>query len=66
MCLRAGSHVFALLIFCVIVHTMWLGKSLQLFCILPFGIVCLSAIIMNNVCENSIGSVYVGGYSMVV
>ena len=36
------------------------GKSLQLLCILPFGMFCLSA--MYDVCENSIGSVYVGGY----
>ena len=44
--LRAGSHVFALLMLFlwVIVHTMWLGKSLQLLCILPFGMLCLSAI----------------------
>ena len=30
----------------VILHTMWSGKSLQLLCILPFGILCLSAISM--------------------
>ena len=42
--LRAGSQVFALLLFfCVILHTMWLGKSLQLLCILPFDMFCLSA-----------------------
>ena len=37
--LRAGSQVFALhmLFLCVILHTMWSGKSLQLLCILPFG-----------------------------
>ena len=35
--LRAGSHVFALLMLflCVIVHTMSSGKSLQLLCIFP-------------------------------
>ena len=46
--LRAGSHVFALrmLFLCVILHTMWSGKSLQLLCILPFGMLCLSAISM--------------------
>ena len=46
--LRAGSQVFALLMFflCVILHTMSSGKSLQLLCILPFGMVCLSAIRM--------------------
>ena len=44
--LRAGSHVFALLMLflCVILHTMSSGKSLQLLCILPFGMLQLSAI----------------------
>ena len=46
--LRAGSQVFTLLMLslCVILHTMWSGKSLQLLCILPFGMSCLSAISM--------------------
>ena len=46
--LRAGSQVFALLMLfrCVILHTMWSDKSLQLLCILPFGMLCLSAISM--------------------
>ena len=46
--LRAGSQVFALLMLslCVILHTMWSGKSLQLLCILPFGMLCLSVISM--------------------
>ena len=46
--LRAGSQVFALLMLFVwaILHTMWSGKSLQLLCILPFGMLCLSAISM--------------------
>ena len=46
--LRAGSHVFALLwlFLWVILHTMWSGMSLQLLCILPFGILCMSAISM--------------------
>ena len=46
--LRAGSQVFALimLFLCVILHTMTSGKSLQLLCILPFGMLCLSAISM--------------------
>ena len=45
---RAGSQVFALLIvfLCVILHTMSSGKSLQSLCILPFGMLCLSAISM--------------------
>ena len=44
--LRAGSQVLALLILflCVILHSMWSGKSLQLLCISPFGMLCLSAI----------------------
>ena len=46
--LRDGSQVFVLLMLfiCVIVHTMWSGKSLQLLYILPFGMLCLSAISM--------------------
>ena len=40
---------------------MSLGKSLQLLCFLPFGMLCLSAH-QYDVCENSVGSVYVGGY----
>ena len=28
----------------VILHTIWSGKSIQLLCILPFGMLCLSAI----------------------
>ena len=46
--LRAGSQVFSLLMLflCVILHTMSSGKSLQLLCILPFGMLCLSAIRM--------------------
>ena len=45
---RAGSQVFALLMLflCVILHTISSGKSLQLLCILPFGMLCLSAISM--------------------
>ena len=44
--LNAGSQVFALLMLFlyVILHNMWSGKSLQLLCILPFGMLCLSAI----------------------
>ena len=40
------SLVFALLMLfhCVILHTMSSGKSLQLLCIFPFGMLCLSAI----------------------
>ena len=46
--LRAVSQLFALLMLfpCVILHTIWSGKSLQLLCILPFGMLCLSAISM--------------------
>ena len=44
--LRVGSQVFSLLMLflCVILHTMFSGKSMQLLCILPFGMLCLSAI----------------------
>ena len=44
--LRAGSQVFALLMLflCVMLHNMWSSKSLQLLCILPFGMLCLYAI----------------------
>ena len=53
-----GSHVFALLMLflLVILHTMWSDKSLQLLCILPTGMLCMSAIsvlfvkIMSAVC----------------
>ena len=46
--LRAGSQVFALLMLfvCVILHTISLGKSLQLLCIFHFGMFFLSAISM--------------------
>ena len=46
--LRAALQAFALLMLflCVVLLTMWLGKSLQLLCILPFGMLYLSAISM--------------------
>ena len=46
--LNAGSQVFALLMLflCVILHTIPSGKSLQLLCISPFGMLCLSASMM--------------------
>ena len=46
--LRAGSQVFALLMLflCVILHTMWSGKRLQMLYILPFGMLFLSAFSM--------------------
>ena len=46
--LRAGSLVFAflMLFLYVIWHTMSSSKSLQLLCILPFAMLCLSAISM--------------------
>ena len=44
--LRVGSLMFALLMLflCVNLHTMSSGKSIQLLCILPFVMFCLSAI----------------------
>ena len=46
--LRVGSQVFAflMLFICMILHTMSSGKSLQLLCILPFGMLCFSVISM--------------------
>ena len=53
---RVGGAIwlnpFATVLFlCVILHTMWSGKSLQLLCILPFGMLCLSTISMMFVKE---------------
>ena len=43
----AFSFVALLMLFhWVILHTMWSGKSMQLVCILHFGMLCLSAIRM--------------------
>ena len=62
--LRAGSQVFALLMLflCVILYTMWSGKSMQL----PSMHITLWYIVLvchqNYDCTNYIGSVYVGGY----
>ena len=50
-----------MLFLCVILHTLSSGKSLQLLCIFPFGMLCLSAISMMFV-KNYVGSVYIGGY----
>ena len=46
--LRAGSQVYALLMLflCVILQTIWSGKSLQLLFILSFVMLCLSVISM--------------------
>ena len=51
--LRTGSQVFALrmMFLCVILHTMSSGKSLQLLCIFPFGMLYLSAISMIFFCK---------------
>ena len=49
--LGAKSQLFALLMLflCVMLHTMSSGKSLQLLCIFPFGMLYLSAISMKFV-----------------
>ena len=39
-------HPLCCCFFCVILNTMWSGKSLQLQYILLFGVLCLSAISM--------------------
>ena len=46
--LKAGSPVFAFLtlVLSVVLNTMWSCYSLQLLCILPLGMLCLSAISM--------------------
>ena len=46
--LRAGAQVFALIMLfhCAIFHAMWSGKIMQLIYILPFDMLCLSAISM--------------------
>ena len=61
--LGAGSQGFSLLMLflCVILHNMSSGKSLQLSCILPFGMLCLSAISLMFV-KKYVGSVYIDGY----
>ena len=60
--LRAGSQAFALLMLsvCVIVHTMWSGKSIQ-FLSMHLALWYLVLVCHQyDVCKNSIGSVYVG------
>ena len=51
--------MFALLMLflCVILHTMSSGKSLQLLCTLPFGMLCLSVNSMMFVREKTVDSV---------
>ena len=59
--LRATSQVFALLMLfiCVILHTMSSDKSLQLLCIsFWYGVLVCH---QYDVCENYVGSVYIGG-----
>ena len=48
MSVRTGSWVFALhmLFICLLFYTMRSVKSMQLLCILPIGMLCLSAISM--------------------
>ena len=60
---RTGSRLcaFLMLFLCLILHTMSSGKSLQLLCIFPFGMLCLSAISMMFV-KIIVGSVYIDGH----
>ena len=46
-----------MLFLCVILHTMWSGKRLQLLCILSFARLCLSAISMMFVNNLLVGMV---------
>ena len=49
-----------MLFLCVIVYTMWSGKSLQLLCILLLVCcACLPSVMFEKIL---VGSVYVGGY----
>ena len=58
--LRAGSQVFTLLmLFLVILHTMWESKSLQLLHLTLWYVVLVYH--QYDVCKNYVGSVYVGG-----
>ena len=50
--------MFALLM--LFLYNMWMGKCLQLLCILPFGILCLSATRMMFV------KIILAAYSMLV
>ena len=69
--LRTGSQVFAflMLFLCVLLHTMSSGKRLQLLCIFPFAmhllLLCIFPYVVlvchqYDVCENYVGSVYIG------
>ena len=57
--LRSGSQVFALLMLflCVILHTMWSGKSLHLPCILPFGMIIVLVCYQYAVCKKNMWAV---------
>ena len=59
---RAGSQVFAqlMLFLWVILHNMWSDKSLQLLCILLFGMCAVYH--QYDVCKNYVWNVYIGGY----
>ena len=46
--LYVGSYLLMLFLY-ELLHTMWSGKRLQLLCILPFDILCLSTISMMSV-----------------
>ena len=51
-----------MLFLCVILHTMSSGKNLQLLCIFPFGMLCLSDISMMFVKIMLAMCMYIGGY----
>ena len=56
---RAGSQVFALLMFlCVVLHTMWSVRACNCYASCPLVLVCHQY----DVCKNYVGSVYVAGY----
>ena len=65
--LKAGSKVFALfmLFLFVIWHSMWSGMSLQLLCILPYGILYLSVIRLDMTLRGCVISIYCVGFASI-
>ena len=60
--LRAGSQLFALLMLflCVILHTMSSGKK-EPAIVMHLSLWYVVLVCLQYVCENSVGSVYIGG-----
>ena len=56
-----GSHTYcALTLFmCSFLCLMCSGSSFHVECVLPFGMLCLSVCVENDVCEDGVCSVYI-------